>query len=476
MAKEIKKTVKKKNPSIKTSKEFLKPKITVIGIGGGGCSIVSEIAQKIKGVNFIAANTDLQALKQISKKVKIFHFGKELTNGLGCGMDPQIGKRAAENSKEKILNLLNGNDLIILISCLGGGAGSGAVPVFIDIAKQAEPSRQYFTNQENNATLGIFTLPFKFEGPKRNQIAKKCIKNIFSDFNALAVIPNQRIFQLIDKETPFKKAFSIINKKIDDDLSGLIEGIFLSGLINIDFADVRTILEGKEKLAFLNSIVSEGANKSDELAEKVLQNPLHEYNISGAERILFNITSSKDLGTNEVEKISKSIFNSNKKAKIIFGVSQKDNYKNKIKLTLLAVGPSNEKPKRKPRKTKQKIEKIIKKIVKKPVVKKLVKKNSKVSKSKKTTPKKQNVSVNKKQVIKKKTPVKKVIKKKISISKKKIIKKQTPTPSLIKKSTNAKKTIRKNALELRKDLEKVEKEILENESRWDVPAFLREKK
>ncbi len=348
----IKKGIKSKKPikkkRNKTSRKIKKleifqtihkPKIRVIGIGGGGGSIINEIALTMKKIDFIAANTDIQALKKLNKKTKKFSFGKSLTYGLGTGMNPKLGELAAQNEKDKIKRLMEDQDLCILVSCLGGGTGSGAAPLFAEVAKEVDI-----------LTFGIFTMPFKFEGSKKMKIAKRTLKALTSSLNAVCVIPNQRIFQIINQKTPLRKALSALNKILAEDLKGLIEFIYWPGLINIDFADLKAILEGRGKRAYLNSAKSQGKNMVEDVVEKVLNSSLYQYGISGTDRILFNIEGGKDLKMSEVEQISKNIYSFNPRAKIIFGVAQYPKYKNKIKITLLAVTPGKKKEKRKKKK------------------------------------------------------------------------------------------------------------------------------
>lgn len=301
-----------------------KARMKVIGIGGGGSSIISEIAPKVKKVGFIIANTDLQAIKEAAKEAKHFQFGKTLTHGLGTGMNPELGEQAAESEKGNIRELLKGQDFCILVSCLGGGTGSGASPVFAKILKRL-----------GIFTLGIFTLPFEFEGEKRAQIAKDSLEKLKPNLNALVIIPNQKIFQIIDKNTPLKEAFSTINKFLVESLEGLITLIYSPGLINVDFADLKTILAGRGRLAYLNSTGTKSPNQIEELAKRVLSNPLLPYSIQGAKEILFNIDGGLNLNMSQVEQVGKTISDSiNPQARVAFGITQ--NEKEGIKITLLA--------------------------------------------------------------------------------------------------------------------------------------------
>jgi cell division protein FtsZ len=471
--KKIKK-IKEKKPSKSKKVAFSKSKsneikipetnIKIVGIGGGGNSIVSEIASRasssserdkvLKKIDFICLNTDIQSLKKTSKNCKKINFGEELTQGLGCGMDPEVGREAANRGKEKIEKALEGGDFYIFISCFGGGTGSGATPFVAEICKKFKKT-----------TLGIFTLPFGFEGKKKQQIAKDTLKDVTSSLNSIVIIPNDKIFDLVDENTPLKKALSAINQKLCFDLEGMIEMIQEAGLINIDWADFKSILGSgysaseKGKLCYLNRVVSKGEERSSVAVKEVVKNILNDYDLKGADRILFNIEGEKDLKMSEVSHISKTISEFNRKAKIIFGISSlserlfyqkpSSNKGNELGITLLATGMEKrfKKEEKKSVKTEHPIKK---KAVEKKVSKKKVAKKKAVKKK-----------VSKKKPTKKKTP------------KKKVVKKKTPKKK-IEYDLN-RKTVRKNALAVKKDVEKAEREILKEEEKWSLPAFLRRK-
>ncbi|MEF8847310.1 MAG: cell division protein FtsZ [Candidatus Paceibacterota bacterium] len=403
-----------------------KTKIRVVGVGGGGSSIVSEIAPRIskRSVTFATANTDQQDLEGVPRKCKTFQFGKKVTRGLGTGMDPELGKSAAENAKEKIKTLFDDKDLSILVATLGGGVGSGATPVFAEIAKSLD-----------NTTLGVFTLPFDFEGKKKNKIAKESLKEISPYLSAYSVIPNERIFNLtdsesekIDKDTPLTEAFSAMNTILADFLEGLIEVLYLPGTINIDWADLETVLHGQRKLAYLNSVTKEGPQKAKKVAESVLNSPIYDYEVDGAERILYNIVGGNDLKITEVEKVSNIISDVNNRAKIIFGVSQDKDYQGKIKVTLLGVGCENEKSEKSGKKEKDKKKEDNKK------------KDTKKSEKDKDENDKNN--------------------------------EKDEEDEGDEKNSKEKKD-RRNALDLKEKEKKAEEEIKKEEEKWDPPAFLR---
>ncbi len=411
--KEEKKILLKQKPN-----KIKKIGIKIIGIGGGGCSIIGEISKRINKVSFVAVNTDLQALKGLPKNIKRFSFGEEVTGGLGTGMNVKLAESLAEKEKEKIKNLYKNQDICIFISTLGGGTGSGAGPVFI---KEAESFPC--------VKLGIFTLPFKFEGKKRLQIAKEALKKITPLLNASLIIPNDRIFQLVNKNISLRKALIALDKILAENLKEIIDLILNPGIINIDFADFKTILEEKGNLFFLNTLKTSGANRVEKIINNIFHSPLSDFNFGKIEGILFNLAGSGELKVEEVNKISKTISSLNKGAKIIFGISKDKNLKeerkgDKIKLTLFVVGKEKEEKGKQKKKAKIKKEK----------------KEKKVKKSKKKK--------------KRKEVKKEALKEKKSLEIK-----------------NQKK--RKTALEIKKALEEEEKKLLEKEKEWEIPTFIR---
>lgn len=424
----VKRVVKKKTVRRKSSKKTLqfdgikKTRMKVIGIGGGGGNIVSEIAGRVPKIDFVAANTDSQALRLTSKKVSKFSFGNALTGGLGAGMDALIGEKAAQEEKERITKLLENQDVCILVASLGGGTGSGATPVFAEVAKGLK-----------NLTLGVFTMPFEFEGEKRKKIAQDALEKLKPLVSAYVVIPNERIFELVDRTTSLDQSLSVVNRYLSEALGGLIETIYSPGLINIDFADLRSILEGRGRLAFLHSVKTQGQNKALEAARQILVNPLLDYRIDGVDRILFNIVSDKKLKMHEVAQVSRTISDKNPKAKIIFGVSVKNSNNNSFRITLLAVGCKEEQP-------------IILKLKRK-VKRKIIPKPEPIEEIKEEE--------------KPKKKVKKRKKKKVSKQQKLPVPKKEP------------RRVRRNALDLKQAADKELEDMQESDRRFDVPAFLR---
>ncbi len=450
MPQKTKKPIKKSplkvstQPSGPGSEKIRKTKVRVIGIGGGGGNIVSEISLRMTKASFVVANTDTKALKISGRKVSRFQFGQNLTQGLGTGMNPELGEAAALQEKDKIKKLLEGQDLCILVACLGGGTGSGAAPAFAKISKNL-----------GNITYGIFTLPFKFEGEKKMEIARESLRKIKFHLNAFSIIPNERVFQIIDKATPLKQALSVVNKSLSESLEGLIETIYEPGLINIDFADLRTILEGRGRLAYLNTVeVQRKEGSTKELMMRVLNSPLYPYTIRGAKGILFNIVGEKKLSLAEVSQISKTISElANPQAKIIFGVAESKKYSDVIKTVLLAVGCggmkifSGDAKKKKSVSQKKSVPPAINKKLSKPTLKKKIK--IKVEAAKEPKEKESSES---------EAPKEGIIS---SIS--------------LAAEKGSEERVRKNALQIKKEAEDAEKEMLEKEKFWETPAFLRKK-
>ncbi|MBU3918487.1 cell division FtsZ family protein [Patescibacteria group bacterium] len=480
------KSKSKIKPKLKTKKDIGKvhyPKIVIIGIGGGGGSIVSEIAKSIRArkiphldkIKFIVANVDFQAIKNAPKQTSTFYFGKEFTHGLGCGMRAEIGEKAALASRNGIQKILRNNDICIFISSLGGGTGSGASPVFASVAKDLGIS-----------SMGIFTKPFSFEGKERSNIAINSLRALKPKLNAITIIPNQKIFQIVDKNTPINKSLSAMNNLLVDILEGLIETLYLPGLINLDFSDFQAMLDTEKSLTYLHSQISTGSNRAEKSIESVLNNPLINYNIQESDRILFNITGSKDLRMSEVSFICERVASFNPMARIIFGVGQDNRYKNKLKITLMAVGCEKKEGK-----------KIIKKKAKKKseikdqgIQLEMESEDIVLDKAKALEPTKENekaVDIKKEDVKieknengkRKKIPLKKRIVKKVNDnmqkekSKKVEKKKKTKIEILVEEQPEKNDTIRRNALDLHREAEKDIQRMYEEESKWDVPTFLR---
>lgn len=441
--KKIKKRVlEKKEPKRIPDDTIHQIKVRVIGIGGGGGSIVSEIVSRIRKADFVAANTDSRALKAAGN-VKKFQFGQSLTKGLGTGMNPQVGELAAQNDKEKIKKLFEGQDFCVIVASLGGGTGAGATPVFAKLSKSL-----------GCLTYGIFTFPFEFEGEKKMEIAREALLKIKPYLNIYSIIPNEGIFKVIDKNTPLKDALSSINKRLADNLGGLLEMIYSPGLINIDFADLRTILSGYGKLAYLNTTES-GEENDGEAVQKLVSSPLYTYSIKGTRGILYNIIGGDKLQLSDVSQISNVISRlANKEAKIIFGINQSRKNLGRVKITLLAVGcatkgvlPGNQ-PKKK---------QLFSSPAAKPISKRIKKQRTVAEKRKK-------IKKRKKRKLARNLEIKESPKAEVLIP---------VAPEVVSYSDGGK--IRRNALQLKKVMEEEEKEMLEQEKILETPAILRKK-
>ncbi|MFA5009603.1 MAG: cell division protein FtsZ [Candidatus Paceibacterota bacterium] len=308
-----------------------KIRIRIVGIGGGGSNIVSELSKKLKDfssqkIDFLAVNTDNQALNSLTKNIKTFSFGQKLTRGLGTGRDVELGERAAREDYEKIKNLLSEDrDLYVVISSLGGGTGTGSSPVFSKAI-----------NDLGIPVLGIFTMPFVFEGKKKMDDSLKALEKMKEYFNAYMILPNEKIFGLVKEEISFTDSLNLLNSQLANSLDGLLRAIYSPGLINIDWADIKTILEGKKKLAYLNVVKGKTNQNIDEFIKSIFKNPILDSQFSNAENIMFNIEGSKDLSLQILAQISDKINELSPNAKIIFGINQNPKMKNEIKVTILA--------------------------------------------------------------------------------------------------------------------------------------------
>jgi len=443
--------------------DIRKTKIKIVGLGGGGSNIVAGIARRIKKASFCIVNTDYQALAQTGEGVATFQFGQKFTKGLGTGMDPALAEEAAREDREKIKKLLEGNDLVILVASLGGGAGSGAAPIFAQISKSL-----------GNLTYGIFSMPFDFEGAKKDEIARTALERTRPYLSALTILPNERVFQVVPKTTPFTKTMSFINDNLSNNLEGLIEMIYEPGMINIDFADVRTILSGQGKLAFLNTTeFHKGENPDIESFDNAFASQLYPYSIDKARGLLINISGPKELRLSEVNKILTGVNKRiHKEAKIILGVSQADQTFDGVKVTVLATGcvASGQEP---AVSSEQKEEK--KPATPKPVAPKKPAAKKPAPKKQKSAPKKNNVKKPKRSKIKIKQRPRPALETVKAVAPQASPKADDETIKIETPVSEEEKAIalRKNAIEVRKEVEREEKEMLEKEKAWEIPAFLR---
>jgi len=320
----------KKNKPGKSSFALERPrkiKIKIIGLGGGAASIIREMANALKGgATFLLADTDQRSFRRLPRSIKTLPFGEEETYGWGTGMDTELAGQAALKSAEQIKKLVQGNDLVILVACLGGGVGSGASLVFSQILKE-----------QKILSLGIFTLPFAFEGEKKMRLARNSLKKLKENLSALVVLPNEEILERSDKKLSLKKSLSLMNQVLINYLKDLTEIISLPGVINIDFADLKTILKGKGQAVCFGSGVGWGSNRVEEAMKSIFEQPFFIWPAK-IKKILFNISADAGLGLKEVEEAAQKIFKLSPRAKIIFGISEDKRLGKKIKISFLGVG------------------------------------------------------------------------------------------------------------------------------------------
>jgi cell division protein FtsZ len=303
-------------------------KIKVIGVGGGGCNAVNRmIRAKVEGVEFIAANTDLQALKLSQAPVKL-QLGGKLTKGLGAGANPEVGRKAALEDTDKIIEALEGSDMIFLTAGLGGGTGSGAAPVVASLASEL-----------GALTVAVVTKPFAFEGKRRMLQAEQALSELVGCVDTVIVIPNERLMETVESGTSFFEAFRIADDILRQAVQGISDIITIPGIINRDFADVRTIMQG-QGYAVMGTAVASGSNRATDAANRAINSPLLEDNsIQGAQGILINICGSSSLTLHEVHEASSVIQKAaHENANIIFGAVMDDAMKEQVKITVIAAG------------------------------------------------------------------------------------------------------------------------------------------
>ena len=303
-------------------------KIKVIGVGGGGSNAVNRmIRAKLEGVEFIAANTDLQALKLSQASIKL-QLGAKLTKGLGAGANPDIGRKAALEDTEKIIEVLEGSDMIFITTGLGGGTGSGAAPVVASLASEL-----------GALTVAVVTKPFAFEGKRRMLQAEHALSELVGCVDTVIVIPNERLMDTVERGTSFFEAFRIADDILRQAVQGISDIITIPGIINRDFADVKAIMQG-QGYAVMGTAVASGSNRAVDAANRAISSPLLEDNsIQGAQGILINITGSSSLALHEVHEASSIIQKAaHENANIIFGAVMDEAMKESVKITVIAAG------------------------------------------------------------------------------------------------------------------------------------------
>jgi len=306
--------------------------IKVIGVGGGGGNAVNNmISSSLRGVSFIVANTDVQALKNSNAEYKI-QLGEKLTKGLGAGANPEIGRQAAEESADAIREVLAGSDMVFITAGMGGGTGTGAAPVIAQIAKELKA-----------LTVAVVTKPFYFEGPKRQQQAEKGIKNLKEVVDSIITIPNDRLLSLASKNATFIEMLKKADEILYYAVKGISDLILVPGLINLDFADVKAVMEGMG-LALMGTGIASGEGRAREAAMKAITSPLLEdVSIDGAQGILMNITAAHDLRIQEVDEAANIIYEAaSKDAQIFFGTVFEEDCADELRITVIATGIEKE--------------------------------------------------------------------------------------------------------------------------------------
>jgi cell division protein FtsZ len=301
--------------------------IKVAGIGGGGTSAINRMAETgIKGVEFIAVNTDAQSLHNALAKTKL-HIGKQTTRGLGAGADPSVGRQAAEESREEIKQTLAGADMVFITFGAGGGTGSGGAPIVAEIAKQM-----------GILTIAIVTRPFAFEGEKRRRNAEGAIATLREHVDTLITIPNDRLLQTIDRKTPLLEAFSVVDDVLRQGVQGISELITVNGLINLDFADIKSIMSNAGS-ALMGIGRASGEDRAIVAAKQAIESPLLEVSVDGARGVLFSVTGGKDMGMHEINEAAETITAAvDPEANIIFGANIDEKLEDEIKITVIATG------------------------------------------------------------------------------------------------------------------------------------------
>lgn len=323
------------SPSVKPKAKTMEitPEITpvanikVIGVGGGGGNAINRMIKSgLRGVEFISVNTDAQALYHSEAATKI-NIGKATTRGLGAGSNPDIGRQAAEESVDEIKDALEGSDMIFITCGLGGGTGTGGAPVIANVAKEM-----------GILTVAVVTKPFSFEGHRRKNQGDEGLENLKNKVDTLITIPNDKILAIIDKKTPLNDAFAVVDDVLRQGVQGIADLITVHGMINVDFADVKAVMENAGS-ALMGIGYGTGENRATEAAKSAIESPLLELSIDGAKGILFNVTGGNDLSMFEVDEAARVITEAaDPEANIIFGAVINDSYTGEIKITVVATG------------------------------------------------------------------------------------------------------------------------------------------
>lgn len=311
-----------------TENGYIGADIKVVGLGGaGGNAIDNMIAKGVSGVEFITANTDIQALHATAAPLRI-QMGAQLTKGLGAGANPEVGRRAAEEDREQLVSALRGSDMVFITAGMGGGTGTGAAPVVANLAKE-----------QGCLTIAVVTKPFDFEGKKRKQQAEEGLQALRASVDTLITIPNQRLLQVVDRSTSLRDAFGVADDVLRQAVQGIADLITIPGIVNLDFADVQTIMCGMG-LAIMGTGTAQGEKRAVEAAHQATSSPLlEETSIHGARGVLINVTGGPDMGLHEINDAVAIVRESaHEDAQIIFGAVIDERMADDLRITLIATG------------------------------------------------------------------------------------------------------------------------------------------
>ena len=307
-------------------------KIRVVGVGGGGNNSIDHmVANKVNGVDFVAVNTDVQALKKSTANDKL-QIGTKLTKGLGSGGNPEMGRKSAEESREDLKEILGGSDMVFVTAGMGGGTGTGAAPIVANVAKEM-----------GALTVGVVTRPFSFEGRRRAQQAEYGISELKEQVDALITIPNDKLLQIVDNRTPMTDAFAIVNDVLHQGIQSITDLIITPALINLDFNDVKSVMKDAGS-ALMGIGVAKGENRAVDAATAAISSPLLESSIDGAQGEILNITGCNNLSLFEVNEAAKIVeAAADKEANIIFGAAIDPSLDDEVRVIVIATGFDNEK-------------------------------------------------------------------------------------------------------------------------------------
>jgi cell division protein FtsZ len=304
--------------------------IKVIGVGGGGGNAINTmIASGLQGVEFISANTDVQALEATQADIRL-QLGANLTRGLGAGANPEIGRKAAQEDREAVMKALEGADMVFITAGMGGGTGTGAAPVIAGMARE-----------KSILTVAVVTKPFTFEGRQRMKQAEAGIHELRDQVDTLIVIPNQRLLEVVDKRTPLREAFRVADDVLRQAVQSISDLILVPGLVNLDFADVRTIMQNQGK-AIMGTGIADGESRAVVAAQRAIESPLLEASVHGAQGVLINITGGSDMSLYEVHEASSAVqLAAHPEAQIIFGAVIDEHMGDALRVTVIATGFSD---------------------------------------------------------------------------------------------------------------------------------------